>query len=212
MRLPQQLWRVLVTSAILALLGWFLVLGLRGVWHALVGVSPQLAGALVAGATTIIVGTVTVMLGRYYERKRDIEAHFRADKIKIYDEFLQELFKVFHSGTQLGEPGTDDNLVKFMREWQRKLVLWGGPNVLRSYFLWIGHLKNRNPDVQALFLMDEFFRALRSDVGQSSAGLERGAFAHLVLRHGEFFLEQARQNPSMTFKELSELETKRFGF
>jgi hypothetical protein len=166
MRLPQQLWRVLVTSAILALLGWFLVLGLRGVWHALVGVSPQLAGALVAGATTIIVGTVTVMLGRYYERKRDIEAHFRADKIKIYDEFLQELFKVFHSGTQLGEPGTDDNLVKFMREWQRKLVLWGGPNVLRSYFLWIGHLKNRNPDVQALFLMDEFFRALRSDVGQ----------------------------------------------
>jgi len=59
--------------------------------------------------------------------------------------------------------------------------------------------------------MDEFFRALRSDIGQSSTGLERGAFAHLVLRHGEFFLEQARHNPSITFEELGELEKRRFG-
>jgi hypothetical protein len=206
-----QFWRTLVGLAIVALLGWLLFLAFRGGWRALVGASPQLAGALVAGATTIIVGTVTVMLGRHYERKRDIEAHFRADKIKIYDEFLQELFKVLHAGIKLGEPGTDEDLVKFMREWQRKLVLWGGSNVLRTYFRWMGNLKQGNPDVQTLFLMDEFFRALRSDIGQSSAGLERGAFAHLVLRYGEFFLEQARRNPSMTLHELSELEKKRFG-
>ena len=145
------------------------------------------------------------MLGRHFERKKDIEAHFRAEKIKIYDEFLAELFKLFHSG---GE-GTDD-MVTFLREWQRKLVLWGGSNILAAYFSWMNRLKSA-PDAQTMFLMDEFFRALRADVGQSSSGLAKGAFANLVLRRGDFFLEQAKRNPNITLAELSVMEKARFG-
>jgi len=28
-----------------------------------------------------------------------------------------------------------------MQEWQRKLVLWGGADVLRTYFRWMSRLK-----------------------------------------------------------------------
>jgi len=140
------------------------------------------------------------MLGRYYERKKEIEAHFRAEKIKIYDEFLAELFKIFQSG---GE--SSDDMVQFLREWQRKLVLWGGSNVLATYFKWMNRLKSI-PDAKTVFLMDEFFRALRADIGQNSHGLAKGAFANLVLRHGDFFLHQARKNPNITLDELSRLE------
>jgi hypothetical protein len=52
----------------------------------------------------------------------------RTEKIKIYDEFLRELFKVIHGGMKV----VDDDLVTFLQEWQRKLVLWGGPEVLRA--------------------------------------------------------------------------------
>ena len=83
--------------------------------------------------------------------------------------------------------------------------------MLRSYFRWIGHLKQGKADAKAILLMDEFFRALRSDFGQSSARLEKGAFVHLILRNGDFFLEQARQNPHITLAEVGQWEEKRFG-
>lgn len=191
--------------AIVGVIGWGFFLLARTVWHALVDVNPQLAVAVVVAATTLLASTATVMLGRYYERRKEIEAHFRAEKIKIYDEFLAELFKVF----QGGEKSTDD-MVKFLREWQRKLVLWGGSNVLAAYFRWMNRLKGV-PDAQTVFLMDEFFRALRADIGQNSNGLPKGAFANLILRHGDFFLQQAARNPKITLAELSELEKAVFG-
>lgn len=103
-----------------------------------------------------------------------------------------------------------DGMVQFLRQWQRKLVLWGGSNVLSAYFKWMNRLKSE-PDAQTLFLMDEFFRALRADIGQNSKGLVKGAFANLILRHGDFFMVQARKNPNITLAELSQLEKVRFG-
>jgi len=197
---------LLLALTLIGGMGWLLYLSTQSVWRALVGVNPQLAVAVVAAATTLIASTATVMLGRYFERKKEIEAHFRAEKIKIYDEFLAELFKVFESG---GE--ASDDMVKFLREWQRKLVLWGGSNVLSAYFKWMQRLKSTTPDAQTVFLMDEFFRALRADIGQNSKGLEKGAFANLILRHGDFFMLQAKKNPNITLDELSALEKKYYG-
>ncbi len=194
----------LFALAVLAGACWLMYSGVHAVWHALVSINSQLAIAVVTAATTLIVSTATVMLGRYYERKKEIEAHFRTEKIKIYDEFLAELFKVFQ-----GDDKDSGDMVKFLREWQRKLVLWGGANVLSAYFRWTNRLK-ATPDAQTIFLMDEFFRALRADIGQNSKGLEKGAFANLILRYGDFFMEQAKRNPNITLEELSKLEKEHY--
>ena len=196
---------LLVAIAVIAGAGWVLYLGGRSIWRTLVSVNAELGVAVIAAATTLIASTVTVMLGRYFERRKEIEAHFRAEKIKIYDEFLSELFKVFEGGG-----GATDGMVAFLRQWQRKLVLWGGSNVLAAYFKWMNRLK-RTPDAQTIFLMDEFFRALRSDIGQSSSGVAKGAFANLILRHGDFFMVEAQKNPDITLEQLSRLEKERFG-
>jgi hypothetical protein len=197
----------IVGLAIVGLLGWLLFLSLRAAWHSLIAVNPQLAGPLVAAVASVIAGTGTVMLGRHFERKREIESHFRTKKIEIYDRFLVELFRTFREDAK----GTDQNLVEFLREWQRTVVLWGGADVLQAYIRWMSQLKRGTLNAESVFLMDEFFRALRADIGQSSRGLERGAFAHLLFRYAEFFLEQARRNPKLTLQELAELEKKQFG-
>ena len=75
--------------------------------------------ALLTAFTTVIVATLTVMLGRYLERKEEIESHFRASKIQMLDEFLTAYFKLFES-----EDETDFDLVPFLREWQRKMIVW----------------------------------------------------------------------------------------
>lgn len=180
--------------------------GMRSVWIALTNADDKVAISIIAGFFSVIGATITVMLGRYYERKREIEAHFREKKIQIYDDFLKELFKEFHGSDEGTEEMGGSHLVDFLREWQRTLVLWGGKNVLKTYFSWMTHLKKGKPNAQTLYLMDDFFRALRSDIGQSSSGLERGAFTHLILRNSELFLEHAKQNPSLTFEEFSQLE------
>lgn len=197
--------RLLAGTAVLALLlGLVAVIGLGVVllWQSLKEMSPDLAGALIAAAATVLVATVTIMLGRRHEKARDIEAHFRSAKIEMYDEFLKELFRLFQGGT------TGESLVPFLREWQRKLVLWGGADVLRTYFKWKSLLKSGSPTAQSIFAMDEFFRALRKDIGQGSFGLEKGAFAHLILRHAEVLLAAARDNPTITLAEVSDLERK----
>lgn len=82
------LFSLFLALALVCGTAWLLYLGVQAIWHTLVSVNPQLAVAVVAAATTLIASTATVMLGRYFERKKEIEAHFRAEKIKIYDEFL----------------------------------------------------------------------------------------------------------------------------
>lgn len=63
---------------------------ISGIWEKFSDLDEKVALAVLTAATTVIVATLTVVLGRYYERKKDIAAHFRVEKIKIYDEFLKE--------------------------------------------------------------------------------------------------------------------------
>ena len=55
----------------------------------------DLAKTMLTASSTIIVATVTVMLGRYFERVKETEAHLRTQKIELYDEILTKLFSVF---------------------------------------------------------------------------------------------------------------------
>ena len=52
------------------------------------------------------------------------------------DEFLAAYFKFFG-----GEDDTDIDLVSFLREWQRKMTVWGGAPVQIAYIAWTQHLK-----------------------------------------------------------------------
>ena len=93
---------------------------ISGIWEKFSDLDEKVALAVLTAATTVIVATLTVVLGRYYERKKDIEAHFRVEKIKIYDEFLKEFFDLVKS--EGGEPAS---MISFLGEWQRKMILWG---------------------------------------------------------------------------------------
>jgi hypothetical protein len=93
-----------------------------------------------------------------------------------------------------------------MNEWQWRLILFAGPNTIRSYVDWMTDLKLGIPRIRTILLMESFFKALRKDLGISNFGLRDGDFAHLMLRHGTLFVSMAKKNPNMTLAELSELE------
>ena len=182
-------------------IGYGFYVAVAGLWELFLSLDKQLSIGLLPAFTTVFVSTLTVMLGRYFERKREIESHFRASKIQMYDEFLSEFFKLFGD-----EEYNDGDLVPFLREWQRKMIVWGGAPVMSAYIKWNKNLKKNEPDAASVFLMDEFFRAMRKDIGLTNSGLEKGVFSHFILRNPELFLTAAKKNPNITLTELSKIE------
>lgn len=191
--------------ALLGAIGWSIYWVAVQVWGQFKILDPKVSVAILTAATTVLVATLTVVLGKYYERKKDIEAHYREKKTEIYDEFLCEFFKIFHSDND----GDDENpeLVDFLREWQRKMILWGGQDVLAKYISWMGQLKKGNPDAKTMFMMEEFFLEIRKDLGHKNSKLSKGTFLHLILQNPELFLAMAKENPNITLAELAEVES-----
>jgi len=94
----------------------------------------NVALALIAASVTIFTSTAAVVLGRYLESKKEREAAHRDKKVLLYDEFTGRLFKMFH-GEESDEAGNAD-LVDFLRDVQRKLILWSGPKTVIQYAEW----------------------------------------------------------------------------
>ncbi len=181
--------------------------GSRWIWHHFISLNPQLAAALLTASATVIGGSIAIAIGRYFERKKEVEAHFRARKSEIYDAFLKAFFDYFYQAEAApGHEADSTDLVAFLREWQRQMILWGGSRVLTTYLKWIANLKTGNPSAHSLFLMEDFFLKVRSDLGLSNKGFERGSFIRLMLKHGDVLLAMAKVNPNVTLQDVSAKE------
>lgn len=173
----------------------------RGIWRQFVALDANLAVGLLTAVSTVLVATLTIVLGRYFERKKEVEAHYREKKTEIYDSFLKEFFGLFHS------PDKENvDLVPFLQEWQRQMILWGGQEVLIAFMKWRQNLAKGVPDAESTYLTDAFFRAVRQDLGLSNKGLERGSFVRLMLKHPDLFFAMSKANPKITLAELAEKE------
>lgn len=201
-------------SLAFGLLGAVLLLGMLGGFGWLIyaffryisTVPKELGAALVAAGTTILVATVTVMIGRHYERKKELDALYRDKKTEIYDEFLKEFFDLFFNAGKSTEDTSEKDLVPFLQEFTRKLVLWSGPEVIEAFVSWKDHLGKGVPDAQSIFLTEAFLTAIRNDLRHSNKGLRRGFFAKLFLKEGNLFLALAAKDPGLTLATLAEIE------
>jgi len=164
---------------------------------------PKTAIAILTAATTIFASTIAVVLGKYYERQKEIEAHYREKKILIYDEFLKEFFNLMELGNK--DEG-QDKFVNFLREWQRKMILWGGQDVLSQYLKWMTHLKTNEPDAKTMYITEDFFREIRKDLGHKSNKLDKGSFIYLLLQNTELFFTMSKENPNITLAEIAKVE------
>jgi hypothetical protein len=77
---------------------WWL---LSSTWEKFSSLDTNLAVGVLTAVTTVLVAALTVSLGRYFERKKEIESHFREKKVGIYDEFLILLCHVESINNQL---------------------------------------------------------------------------------------------------------------
>src|SRR5690554_4053277 len=60
------------------------------------GVAPEFGAALVAASGTVVAASITVAVGRYYERKQEMEQVRRSQQIEIFEEFVEFMFRILY--------------------------------------------------------------------------------------------------------------------
>jgi hypothetical protein len=178
---------------------------IRLIFKTLLKINPNLSIALIAGFTTVLASTLTIVIGRYFEANRDRKAVHRDKKIELYNEFLIKLFEIF-TGDENQKKHED--LVPFLREIQRKIILWSGPDVIKSYTDWHKELTSHGdkPRANAMIKMMDFFLALRKDLGHSNIGIKHEQLLRFMLKKPDLFMKMYSNNHEVTMEEISQIE------
>nr|WP_315466525.1 hypothetical protein [uncultured Undibacterium sp.] len=185
---------------VIAWLGYKLI---RAIGDYVSAIPKELGAPIIAAVATVLVATLTVVVGKYYERKKELDALYRDKKTEVYDEFLKKFFEIYFSA---GEKNVEEDLVPFLRDFARKLVLWGGPGVIEAFLAWKDHLAKTSPDAKSIFLTEAFILAVRHDLRHTNKGIKRGLFARMFLKNSDLFLAMEAKNPNMKLEDLAELE------
>jgi hypothetical protein len=204
-RLKQTLGIILALAVVVGVAA-FAVYVVKAFFAYVSGVPKELGTALVAGASTVLVATVTIMVGRYFERKKELDALHREKKTEIYDEFLKVFFRVWFSGGQAAEGEAEPDLVALFRDFSVKLVLWSGPEALEAFARWKETMAEGHLNADGVFETERFLNAIRADLRHSNSGVRRGWFARLFLQESGLFLAMATKNPKVTLAEVAAAE------
>ena len=167
------------------------------------------ADKIALASMVAVIGVVATTISGFWikklEKKHEVEAQFRERKVKLFEGFLREFDKLSNEGGDLSE----DDLVTYLKDWQRKIVFWGGPQVVSKFLALrsMGEAKTIADTAKMLQVMGELILAMRKDLGLSNRGFSGQVFAaNLLLRHGDFFLAHVKEHPDMPSDEYARVE------
>jgi hypothetical protein len=175
----QTLLALVVGLVVLAVTATLILLLIRGISR----LDSEVATAVIAAAATVVVSVVTVTLGRYFERKRQIESDTRLRKIPLYEGFLGLWFRVLYQDRMGDERLTDQDMFRAFADFTKAATVWAPDDVIlkwrdvRSRYAALaetGGVANKAAARERLFLFEELLLAIRRDTGYPNTNLKRG--------------------------------------
>jgi len=151
----------------------YMIIGLQGL-------ESSLAVGLLTAATTIIVSVVTVLLAKYLEKKKELEAEIRNKKIPVYEELISFFMKVLNKEINPESKKDKEKANEFFINLTQKLIVWGSDEVIKK---WSFYRKNADDktDNRVLFYLEELLFAIREDVGHDNEDLTKGDLLSLFI-------------------------------
>jgi uncharacterized membrane protein YfbV (UPF0208 family) len=157
------------------LLGWLIFGGIIS-WLKLQDSS------VVAAFTTALFGLSGLWYAQWHSKTRDIAENHRASKIKVYSIFfdLVEKFQAEEiTNEEIEKENFPDWLKKDFTELNRGLILWASPNVITA---WLEFRTISTSGGNIVLAMDEMYKAIRKDLGNSNFGLKAGDLIRIGLK------------------------------
>ncbi len=155
----------------------------RLIWVSVVALESNISIAIITASATVLVSVITVVYGKYLEKKKEIEQQHRIQKTEIYENFMVEMFRVMQLIKTDGGV-TQDKLSEFAEEFSRKLILWGGRNVVKEYvkFKKFGNDPKNKGNTYILILFEKILFSIRKDLGHSNFNLVPKDLLSLIIK------------------------------
>ncbi len=158
--------------------------------------------ASVIATAGVVLSALTAIVVKNIEKTQEVDAQFREKKFELFLEFLRQFDKL--------SMGSDDDLVVFLKDFQRRIVFWGSPNVLKCYFgLRVASTQTSTVKGLAgsLTSLSDLILAMRKDLGLSNGQLDPKTFGvQLILKNSALMLKVLKENPKMSVEEFARLE------
>ena len=153
---------------LLGLIGW-------GAWEAInwyLGIlktlDKQVAAAIIAASTTIIVSVASLILARHYENKRLIEKDIRDKKIEVYENLMKYFFKFM--GTK--DKSKVQSMDNFYIEFAPSFITWGSDEVIKHWSDFRRAASASDPST-VLTYFEKLLLIIRKDIGHKNKGLDQ---------------------------------------
>jgi hypothetical protein len=124
-RMPAAIRALLAITIVSA----FVVIGI------LVIVKPEAAvtAAIIAAAATVLGGSLSVAVGRYYEKVQELDEVTRQRKVDAYGAFIAVWFRILYAQKLEQEQPSGTEMMKWMVDFTEALVMWGSDDVIKQW-------------------------------------------------------------------------------
>lgn len=148
--------------------------------------NPTIGTGIIAGSVTII---SSVWIASYNARKAKERAAFEAHKeykLQLYLDFMNQITGLLKKNKSQGSKGEvlPKDLEGFFFNFTSKIMVYGGPAVIKAYGNW--RLSSNTQDPQkSLLLMDRLFMEIRLDIGESNREIGPNELLGLLILGGK---------------------------
>ncbi|MFJ6380529.1 hypothetical protein ACIQI7_11075 [Kitasatospora sp. NPDC092039] len=141
------------------------------------GVNPTISAAAVTAMATVIVAVATLVLGRYIEKRKTIEAEIRISKIPVYSRLVSGLFTLLQAEAGPQQTAAAEAL---FRDLTPDLITWSSDEVLVEWSRFKRTVANLSPE-DAIFALEKVLMAIRQDYGHKGAKVGDGDLLGLFI-------------------------------
>lgn len=144
-------------------------------------INTDLGKAIVGGIIAIIVAIVTSAFGKAWEQRNKRLQEVHEKKTPIYEEQIAVLFRIMFATKFEGSQPSAEDIAKSFMGFTEKLMIWGGPKVIKSWQEFRTFAPPKNDPWAHLNKFADFMLALRADVGNSNSGITRADLLKLFI-------------------------------
>jgi hypothetical protein len=168
----QTVLSTLLAILILALMGLGSFWLVKNIYRVLSSMNSDIAVAIIAAAATVLVAVISIVLGKIYEARTTVQKELRERKTPVYEEFITFIFRIL-LGEKTGNAPTEQEMIKFLAEYNQKMMVWGSDSVLREWSAWRRSLENHSLEnephfVEGLVQYEKLILAIRKDLGHKN--------------------------------------------
>lgn len=151
-----------------------------GIWAAsiLIGSLSSAPSPLASALLAALAGAFGWLVTRFASRADAASLAHREKKIAIYSQFVTAVLHDFTPEQFRGASKEAPDLAQEMVNFQREILFWGSPKVIRAYS---ALRENPNDRRSTALRLNNLFAAMRADIGLSNFGLNPNDLMKLMV-------------------------------